>query len=172
AEEINLAFDLSQPEAIEFEDSYSITAGDDPKDKDYLAIGWHVADPTQALDSSGLKVLEEILLGNNQSPLKKALLDANIGGDIDGGSEELGYPTAFFVSAKYSDTQKMMKFNEVLIETLQSLVENGIDPELIEASLNKITFQTKEAAISEDNPRGVLYAITALQYWFYGEDTI
>lgn len=170
SEEINLAFDLSQPEAIEFEDSYSITAGDDPKDKDYLAIGWHVADPTQALDSFGLKVLEEILLGNNQSPLKKALLDANIGGDIDGGSEELGYPTAFFVSAKYSDTQKMMKFNEVLIETLQSLVENGIDPELIEASLNKITFQTKEAAISEDNPRGVLYAITALSTWLYGED--
>ncbi|HIZ71899.1 MAG TPA: insulinase family protein, partial [Candidatus Atopostipes pullistercoris] len=114
AEEVDLSFNISQPEAIEFEDSYSITAGDDPKDKDYLAIGWHVADPTQALDSFGLKVLEEILLGNNQSPLKKALLDANIGGDIDGGSEELGYPTAFFVSAKYSDTQKMTKFNDVL----------------------------------------------------------
>src|SRR5699024_11710080 len=82
----------------------------------------------------------------------------------------LGYPTAFFISAKYSDTQKMTKFNDVLNETLQSLVENGIDPELIEASLNKITFQTKEAAISEDNPRGVLYAITALSTWLYGED--
>ena len=170
AEEVDLSFNISQPEAIEFEDSYSITAGDDPKDKDYLAIGWHVADPTQALDSFGLKVLEEILLGNNQSPLKKALLDANIGGDIDGGSEELGYPTAFFVSAKYSDTQKMTKFNDVLNETLKNLVENGIDPELIEAALNKITFQTKEAAISEDNPRGVLYAITALSTWLYGED--
>src|SRR5699024_9259577 len=87
---------------------------------------------------------EEILLGNNQSPLKKALLDANIGGDIDGGSEELGYPTAFFISAKYSDTQKMTKFNDVLNETLKNLVENGIDPELIEAALNKITFQKKK----------------------------
>ncbi len=58
---------------MEFEDTYSITAGgDDPTDKDYLAIGWHVSDPTQALDSFGLKVLEEILLGNNQSPLKKS----------------------------------------------------------------------------------------------------
>ena len=170
SEEIDLSFEISKPEAIEFEDSYSITAGDDPKNKDYLAIGWHVADPTQALDSFGLKVLEEILLGNNQSPLKKALLDADIGGDIDGGSEELGYPTAFFVSAKYSDTQKMTKFNEVLVETLQSLVDNGIDQELIEAALNKITFQTKEAAISEDNPRGVLYAITSLSTWLYGED--
>ena len=170
SDEIELDFEILEPEAIEFEDSYSITAGDDPTDKDYLAIGWHVADPTQALDSFGLKVLEEILLGNNQSPLKKALLDADIGGDIDGGSAELGYPTAFFVSAKYSDAEKMPKFNEVLTETLQNLVEKGIDQDLIEAALNKITFQTKEAAISEDNPRGVLYAITALSTWLYGED--
>ena len=64
----------------------------------------------------------------------------------------------------------MTKFNDVLNETLKNLVENGIDPELIEAALNKITFQTKEAAISEDNPRGVLYAITSLSTWLYGED--
>src|SRR5699024_4668827 len=110
----DLSFNISQPEAIEFEDSYSITAGDDPKDKDYLAIGWHVADPTQALDSFGLKVLEEILLGNNQSPLKKALLDANIGGDIDVGSEELCYNSSCFEYTKYSDYQKMKKYNDVL----------------------------------------------------------
>src|SRR5699024_3492098 len=72
--------------------------------------------------------------------------------------------------AKYSDAEKMPKFNEVLTETLQNLVEKGIDQDLIEAALNKITFQTKEAAISEDNPRGVLYAITALSTWLYGED--
>lgn len=167
---ITLDFDILEPEAVEFEDTYSITAGDDPKNKDYLAIGWHVADPTQALDSFGLKVLEEVLLGNNQSPLKKALLDADIGGDIDGGSAELGYPTAFFVSAKYSDAEKMTKFNEVTTETLQKLVTDGIDSDLIHAALNKITFETKEAAISEDNPRGVLYAITALSTWLYGED--
>src|SRR5699024_6305044 len=170
SETVNFEFEVKKPEAEVFEDTYSITAGDDPTDKDYLGLAWHVADATDALDSYGLKVLEEILLGNNQAPLKKALLDAEIGGDIFGGAVEVGFPTTFFVAAKYSDTQKMMKFNEVLIETLQSLVENGIDPELIEASLNKITFQTKEAAISEDNPRGVLYAITALSTWLYGED--
>lgn len=167
---VTLDFDIVEPEATEFVETYSITAGDDPTDKDYLAIGWHVAKPTDALDSFGLKVLEEILLGNNQSPLKKALLDAGIGGDIDGGSAELGYPTAFFVSAKYSDTEKMAKFNEVVESTLQDLVKNGLDQDLIQAALNKITFETKEAAISEDNPRGVLFAITALSTWLYDED--
>lgn len=168
-ETVELEFEPEVLEATYFEETYSITAGDDPTDKDYLAIGWHTALPTDALDGFGLSVLEEILLGNNQSPLKKALLDAEIGGDISGGTAELGYPRAFFVSAKYSAVEKMNKFNVVVNETLQKLVEEGIDEDLIQAALNKITFETKEAAISEDNPRGVLFAITALSTWLYDE---
>lgn len=169
-EPVTLDFDILEPEATQFEQTYSITAGDDPTDKDYLAVGWHVGEPKDALNSFGLKVLEEILLGNNQSPLKKALLDADIGGDVDGGSAELGYPTAFFIQAKYSDTEKMAKFNHVIEETLQKLAKDGLDQDLIQSALNKITFETKEAAISEDNPRGVLFAITALSTWLYDED--
>jgi hypothetical protein len=169
-ETIDLSFEMVKPEATAFEDTYSITAGDDPTDKDYLAIGWHVGHPEDSLDSFGLKILEEILLGNNQSPLKKALLDADIGGDISGGTSEIGYPTAFLVSAKYSTAEKMEKFKEVVENTLTELAENGLDQALIDAALNKIIFETKEAAISEDNPRGVLYAITALSTWLYDED--
>lgn len=169
-DEIDLSFDIIEPTATQFEDTYSITAGDDPTDKDYLAIGWHVGQAKDTLESFGLKILEEILLGNNQSPLQKALLDAEIGGDISGGTSEIGYPTAFLVSAKYSSAEKMEKFKDVIQKTLTELVENGLDQELVDAALNKITFATKEAAISEDNPRGVLYAITALSTWLYGED--
>lgn len=168
-EEIELAFDAVPPAATTFEDTYSITAGDDPKDKDYLAIGWHVGEPEDTLDNYGMKVLDEILLGNNQSPLKKALLDAEIGGDISGGTAEIGYPASFYISAKYSDTEKMDRFRDIVQETLEQLVKEGLDQDLIDAALNKITFETKEAAISEDNPRGVLYAITALSTWLYGE---
>lgn len=168
-EEIELAFDPQKPEETYFEESYSLTEGDNPTDKDFLAIGWHTALPTDTLDGYGLSVLDEILLGNNQSPLKKALLDAGIGGDIDGGTTDIGYPRAFYVSAKYSDTEKIAQFNKVVTETLEKLVAEGIDKEIIHAALNKITFSTKEAAISEDNPRGVLYAITALSNWLYDE---
>lgn len=169
-EDIDLAFDVKEPAQTVVEDTYSITTGDDPTDKDYLALGWHIAQPDQTLDSYGFKVLEEILLGNNQSPLKKALLDADIGGDIDGGTAEYGYPMAFYIMAKYSSAEKMAAFNTVTQETLEKLVSDGIPTDLIDAALNKITFETKEAAISEDNPRGVLYAISALSTWLYDED--
>ncbi|MDN6291432.1 MAG: insulinase family protein [Tetragenococcus koreensis] len=153
-----------------FEESYSITEGDDPKDKDFLALAWHTALPKDTLDGFGLSVLEEILLGNNQSPLKKALLDAEIGGDISGGTADIGYPRAFMISAKYSDIDKLDAFKKVVEENLEKLVKEGIDQKLIQSALNKITFDTKEMAISEDNPRGVLFAITALSSWLYDAD--
>lgn len=168
-EEVDFSFKVSAPTETVFENTYSITAGDDPEGKDYLALGWHAAKPNDVLDMYGLEVVEEILFGNNQSPLKKALLDADIGGDIVGGVADFGYPTAFMITAKYSDASKMERFKQIVQETLEQLITEGIDAELIDAALNKITFQTKEAAISEDSPRGVIYAINAYRSWLYDE---
>lgn len=166
-ERVDLSFEATVPAESILEETYSITAGDDPTGKDYLALGWHVADPDDVLDMYGLEVLEELLFGNNQSPLKKALLDADIGGDIVGGIADFGYPSAFMITAKYSDVAKMDQFKQVVQETLESLTTSGIDRELIDAALNKIAFRTKESVISEDSPRGVIYAINAYQSWLY-----
>lgn len=167
---IDLTVKAEAKEKTYYEESYSITEGDDPKDKDFLALAWHTALPSDTLDGFGLSILEEILLGSNQAPLKKALLDAEIGGDISGGTADVGYPKAFMLTAKYSQADKMGKFKKVVEESLQKLVDEGIEEELIQAALNKVTFETKEMAISEDNPRGVLFGITALSSWLYDED--
>lgn len=169
-EAIDLSIKPSQPKEAVHTDTYSITAGDNPAGKDYLALAWHGALPDETLDIIGLEVLDEILFGNNQSPLKKALLDAEIGGDINSDVSEIGYPTAFMIMAKYSEADKMATFKDVVQETLTDLVDKGIDKERIQAALNKITFQTREAAISEDNPRGVIYAIQSLNTWLYDKD--
>ncbi|GEK91185.1 insulinase family protein [Alkalibacterium kapii] len=166
-EAVDLSIELTQPKDAVYTDTYSITAGDDPNDKDYLALAWHGALPDETLDIFGFEVLDEILFGNNQSPLKIALLDAEIGGDINSDVSDIGYPTAFMIMAKYSSADKMPKFKEVVQETLTDLVDKGIEKERIEAALNKITFQTREAAISEDNPRGVIYAIQVFNTWLY-----
>ncbi|MBZ6527896.1 insulinase family protein [Aerococcaceae bacterium DSM 111021] len=163
----DLTFEATQPEEQDVELTYSITDGDDPKDKDYLAIAWHTATASDSLEQHGLRVLAEILFGNNQAPLKKALLDAQIGGDIDGDFFQAGFPAVFSIDAKYSDTANMDRFKEVVETTLTQLVEDGISKELIKAALNKITFRLKESVISESNPRGVLYAISSLNTWLY-----
>lgn len=166
---IDLTLTVPEPKEKRTEVTYSITEGDNPEGKDYLALGWHVLEPSDTLDSYGMKVLDEILFGHSQAPLQKALLDAEIGGDIESDVADIGYPTAFVITAKYADANNIDRFTEVVEKTLKSIVKNGLNKDLIKAALNKITFQTKEAVISEDNPRGVIYAINALSTWLYDQ---
>src|SRR5699024_11042606 len=136
-----------------------IADGDDPSGKDYLSLAWHVTTVEDDLDNFGLEVLSEILFGNNQAPLKKALLEAEIGEAISGGFSEIGYPNAFVMNAKNTNVDRLNDFKEVVASTLSELVKNGIPKELIEASINSVAFELRESTITESEPRGVINAI-------------
>ncbi|MGX7108642.1 insulinase family protein [Facklamia miroungae] len=164
---VDLKFDIQKPANNEITQEYSITEGDDPSNKDYLCLAWHVSTADHLLEAMAFEVLEEILFGNNQSPLKKALLDAEIGGDISGGHDFPGYPEVFMILAKFSSASKMEDFKKVVKDTLSKLVDDGIDPEIIQASINKISFRLKERVISESRPRGLFYTLSAYQTWLY-----
>lgn len=165
---IELAFESQIPEVSDLEETYSLAEGDDPKEKDYLALAWHTNTVDKTLDYFGFSILTDILFDNNDSPLKKALLDAEIGGDISADFSQIGYVEAFSIVAKFAQSERMDDFKRVVKEVLSQLVKDGIPSELVEASLNKHLFHLKEAAISESNPRGVIYAIGALKSWLYG----
>lgn len=150
------------------QETYSLTEGDEAKEKDFLGMTWYVNTPDETIDGFGFAILQEILLGNNEAPLKKALLDAGIGGDISGGYQDLGYPRIFEVIAKFSEADRMDRFREVVNTTLTKIVEEGLDPELVQATMNKVFFRLKEMVISESSPRGVIYALEVLHTWSYG----
>lgn len=167
-EEVDLAFDTQLPEVREITETYSLAEGDDPTEKDYLSLAWHTNTAENTLDYYGFSILTDMLFDNNESPLKKALLDAEIGGDVTGDYSQIGYSEAFSITAKFSKSERIADFKLIVEEVLTQLVKEGIPSQLIEASLNKHLFHLKEAAISESNPRGVIYAIGALNSWLYG----
>ena len=167
---VDLSISIKKPEQKRFEETYSLASDDTAENKDHLALAWHVANPSETLDGFGLSVLSEILFGNSQAPLRKAILDAGFAGDVDGGFDEVGYPRMFSVEAKYTDKSRMEDFIAVVDKTLTHLSENGIAPDLIKAAINKITFQLKELVISESSPRGIIYATEIFDNWLYGEN--
>ena len=168
-EVINLAFTPTAPVKERIDATYSITDGEDPAGKTFLTLAWDVLTAEDQLDLYGMEVLCEILMGNNESPLKKALLEAQVGGSIEGSMDPLGYVDMFNITAKYSDVSKLETFKQVVHDTLTQLVQEGIPTQLIDSALNKIGFKFKEAAISESNPRGVIFAIQSLAGWLYDE---
>ncbi len=165
---VDYTFELQVPSNEDVHDTYSITEGDNPEDKAYLGLSWHVAEADDTLDIMGMQVLNSVLLDNNDSPLKKALIQAQLGGDISAGVQEVGWPVMYTIEIQDAKTSKMAKFKQVVNDTLHHIVQNGLDSELIESSLNRHKFALREAAISEGNPRGVLYGLTAMSNWLYG----
>lgn len=163
-----LTVEIPTVENAEIKETYSMTEGEDPSHLDYLALAWHTNNQDDILTHYGMRILQNVLLGDNQSPLKKALLDAGFAGAIDSGLEEVGFPIMFNITAKYTDADKMETFKQVVQETLEKLVAEGIDRDLIQAELNRDNFAMRELVISESNPRGILYSLMALSTWLYG----
>lgn len=169
SEKVDLRIKLADQSVKEVVSDYSIAGKDDPQNKDYLSLAWHVSQAEDVIELATLEVLEQILLGNQEAPLKKALLDSGLVGDVIGGLDFSGYVQSFSVTGKYAKAENMPAFKELVYKVLSDLVIQKIDPELIEAALNRFDFFIKERAISESNPRGVIYAISSYQTWLYGQ---
>lgn len=169
-EQINLAIDVPYVEDVTLIKEYSIAEGEDPSGKDYIGIAWHAHVADDLVESVALDVLVDVLFGNQQSPIKRALLDAEIAGDFDGSHNHIGYFSSVEITANLTNVEKMDRFRKVLDESLQKVADEGVEADLIESTLNRFAFRQKENLISESNPRGVIYGITALQTWLYGLD--
>lgn len=167
AEQVDLGIDVPFVKNANIETTYSITDGEDPTDKDYLALAWHSNVAEDILEGFALDVVMDVLFGNNQAPVKKALLEAGIAGDISADRDQIGYFSMINIVAKYSSVDKLKEFENIVMNALQKVVDEGVEKELIEAALNQIAFRQKELVISESNPRGVLYAMKAFQTWLY-----
>ncbi|EFR31371.1 insulinase family protein [Eremococcus coleocola] len=164
---VDLQIPIQKPAVRDLKDSYSLAQGDDPTNKDYLALVWHTGLTTNSLEGTALEVINKLLMGHNEAPLKKALLEADIAADVWGEVNDFGYPTGYAIVAKHTDAEKQAQFKQIVFDSLQEVLVQGLDKDQIEAALNRLTFVLKEEAISESSPRGVIAGMKVLSSWQY-----
>ena len=111
---------------------YSISEEDDDSEKTFLALNYVTGRSTDEEVYMDLNLLEYILLEAEGAPLKKALLDAEIGKDVFGSFDGGILQPVFSIIAKNSEVNKKEKFRKVVYDTLNDIVKNGIDKKLIE----------------------------------------
>jgi Zn-dependent M16 (insulinase) family peptidase len=125
---------------------YPLNANEDPAQKHQTCIAWLVGDIKNAFELLTLVLLEQILLGNSAAPLRKALIDSELGSALcDGcGLDADNRDTAFVAGLKDVGKQAAEKVEAIIFETLTGLVKNGIDKQLIESAIHQIEFHRKE----------------------------
>lgn len=149
---------------------YRVDPNEAGEKKSMLTLNWLLTELTDPETLLGLSILDHILIGTSASPLRKALIDSGLGEDIAGGGLNEGLRQAYFstglkgIAVEHADA-----ITNLIIQTLQKLVDEGIDPATVEASLNTIEFRLREQNTGSA-PRGLWLMINALTTWLHDGD--
>jgi presequence protease len=152
----------------------SFPADRDGNEKKHQAlIAWLMPDITDAHEVLALDILDDILLGNPASPLRKALIESRLGSDL---VDESGYntefrDTMFTVGLKDISQADAHKVKELIFDALSSLVKTGIDKELASSALHKLEIDRKEIS-NHPYPYGLRLWLDLVGPWIHGGDVL
>lgn len=133
-------------EPVRLVEKYPAGDGGDLKKKLMVCLNWLLSEePLDVETELALGFLDHLLLGTPASPLRKILLESGLGEAIVGGGieDELLQPH-FSIGLKGVSEDGIHKVEELIIETLKKLAEEGFAPEAVEASMNTIEFSLRE----------------------------
>jgi len=152
---------------------FPISAGEDPRKKGVVNVAWLLSENNDVTETLILRVLSGILVGTAAGPLRKALIDSRLGEDLSPvtGFEEDMQETFFVAGLRGMDVEMAEKVEEIITESLSSLVKEGIDHKLVEAVLHQVEFAGKEI-VRESYPYGLKLMGLVFQTWLYGSDPI
>ena len=137
-----------------------------------VGLGYNVGTAQDFQRVLACDVLMDALMGGNESPIKRAILDSGLGGDataylIDSQMQ----PVALFqlkgVKPETAATAPQ-RFMELVEGEVKKLVENGIPRDVLEASLAQMAFDLRER--DRGMADGVPLAMNALAGWLYSDD--
>lgn len=166
--QVPLAKPFKNPKKIQ----YSYDAGQDTniKKKHYFTVNWLLPESSEPVMSFSLQILANILIGTPASPLKKALLDSGLGEDLAGlGLETDLRQPIFSTGLKGTRSADAKKIEALIFDTLETIVRDGIDPDMIAASINTLEFRLRENNTGSF-PRGIAVMLRALTTWLHEDD--
>lgn len=133
-------------EPVRVVEKYPASEGGDLKKKNMVCLNWLLADKPLDLETElALGFLDHLLLGTPASPLRKILLESGLGDAIVGGGieDELLQPQ-FSIGLKNVSEENIQKVEELIMNTMKKLAEEGFDTDAVEASMNTIEFSLRE----------------------------
>lgn len=126
--------------------AYAYSDPDNLETKFQGCVAWLTCDVKDSFEILALTILEQVLLGNSASPLRKALIDSNLGSALSDstGFEPDNRDALFVCGLKDIRQESVSQVESIIFDTLNDLVDNGIDRGLIESAIHQIEFYRKE----------------------------
>lgn len=145
---------------------YGISESESTDKKAIHALYTAFNDHMSTLDSLAFEVLNYVLIEIEGAPLKKAVLDAELGSELSGSYTDGYKQPVWTIQLSGTDVNNQKKFEETIDETLRALALNGIDKSMLKAAINRIEFTLRENDY-RGRPKGLFYGIRAMELWLY-----
>ncbi len=127
------------------------------------ALGWYAGDYADREKMLAVGVLLDALLGQNQSPLKRYLLDQDLGKEIELSFDDSVQQPVVQLLLRGTDEARAARFAPAVAAGVEQICGAGIPAQLLLAALNSAEFAAKERPGSL--PDGVWAAILAVSGW-------
>ncbi len=159
---------MQAPHACEATQHYALSAGEDETDRGYLSLAKIVGTWENKARIMAVDVLMDVLMGTNEAPLKKALLDTGLCQDVSfmlDNSIAQPWLTLTFTNIRDGKAEEL---REVVRTTCRELAEKGIDKADLTASINVAEFHAK----APHEPAALERCINSLNTWLHDGDPI
>ncbi len=113
-------------------------------------------------------ILVDALVGSNEAPLKRAVLESGLGSDVLGYLYDGILQPCLIFELKGAKPGVTKQFEKLVEDTCARLVEQGLGQDNLEASIAQAEFNLREGDFGY--PDGVGLAIQAMSGWLYSDD--
>lgn len=134
-----------------------------------LTSNYVIGDNLDAKLMLAFKVLKYAIMDIEGAPLKQAIIDAGIGKAVTGSMDDDILQPVYSIVVKGANKDDKDRFLQVVQDTLEKIVENGIDKTTLLAGLNSIEFDTKESDFGSI-PKGLMWGLDVMASWIYDDE--
>jgi len=146
-------------------------AGED-ETKGMAACNWLLADAHNVTLTLAFRMLDHILLGMPASPLRRALIESGLGEDITGGGlEDELLQSSYSVGLRGVLPENAHKVEALILDTLKTLADSGIEKKYVDAAVNSVEFALREKN-SGRFPVGLVVMLQSLTTWLHDGDPV
>ena len=142
----------------------------DGEESNTVLVNWLLGRAENALSATEKVVLTGILCNHDGSPLQKALLESGLGEDL---APQNGLFSSIYTSVLTAGLRGVKKGDEkkverVVLDTIRSLVENGIPKKDVESTLMTLEFSHREIKRGH-GPFALSLMARPIYGWLYGD---
>lgn len=132
-----------------------------------VALGYVTGTYADRERSLACEILNDALMGSNEAPLKRALLEANLGADVDAFVYDGLLQPFVVIELRGAQPGSAQAFTELVEQEFARMAREGVPRENLEAALEAAAFSLRERDFGYAD--GVALAINALSGWLYDD---